>query len=184
MLCRVDWWKATGVLENSVASNSISPTGYPGRFGLRNETNKIHHIQMETVCNKTKRKTKRKMGRRCEEWLEEDGSDQLETKDAVEEAMKRYIWESQNSQRVVELKEEERTKRTLSKLMFYLTSWCLLHVSNILCLSLGILYCTCRFCMTCFSSVSSLTVGRMCSIWIFIATAVTTPNKYLIPSNL
>ena len=35
---------------------------------------------METVCNKTEGKAKSKMGRRCEEWFEEDGSDQLETK--------------------------------------------------------------------------------------------------------
>ena len=47
------------------------------------------------------------MGRRCEEWSEEDGSEQLETKDAGEEAMERNNCASQNSQRVVELKEEE-----------------------------------------------------------------------------
>ena len=61
---------------------------------------------METVYNKTERKAKSKMGRRCEEWFEEDGGDQLETKDAGEEAMERNNWASQNSQRVVELKEE------------------------------------------------------------------------------
>ena len=33
------------------------------------------HIQMETVCNKTEVMVKSKMGRRCEEWLEEDGSE-------------------------------------------------------------------------------------------------------------
>jgi len=40
-------------------------------------------------------------------WFEEDGGDQFETKDAEEEAMERNNWASQNSQRVVELKEEE-----------------------------------------------------------------------------
>ena len=44
---------------------------------------------METVCNKTEQKTKSKTGRRCEELPEEDGSEQLETKDAGEEAMER-----------------------------------------------------------------------------------------------
>ena len=62
---------------------------------------------METVCSKTEGKAKSKMGRRCEEWFEEDGGEQLETKDAGEEAMERNNWASQNSQRVVELKEEE-----------------------------------------------------------------------------
>ena len=62
---------------------------------------------METVWNKTEGKAKSKMGRRCEEWFEEDGSDQLETKDAGEETMERNKWASQNSQRVVEAKEEE-----------------------------------------------------------------------------
>ena len=62
---------------------------------------------METVCNKNEGKAKSKMGRRCEEWLEEDGRKQLETKDAGEEAMERNNWASQNSQRVAELKEEE-----------------------------------------------------------------------------
>ena len=62
---------------------------------------------METIRNKTEGKAKRKMGRRCEEWFQEDGSDQLETKDAGEETMERNNWASQNSQRVVELKEEE-----------------------------------------------------------------------------
>ena len=43
-------------------------------------------------------------------WLfEEDGGDQLETKDAGEEAMERNNWASQNSLRVVELKKEEVT---------------------------------------------------------------------------
>ena len=41
------------------------------------------------------------------DWFEEDGGDQLETKDVEEEAMERNNWASQNSQRVVELKEEE-----------------------------------------------------------------------------
>jgi len=62
---------------------------------------------METVCNKTEGKAKSKMERRCEEWFVEDRSDQLETKDAGEEAMERNNWASQNSQRVVELKEKE-----------------------------------------------------------------------------
>ena len=62
---------------------------------------------MGTVCNKTEGKAKSKMGRRCEEWFEEDWGDQLETKDAGEETMERNNWASQNSQRVVELKEEE-----------------------------------------------------------------------------
>jgi hypothetical protein len=43
------------------------------------------------------------MGRRCEERPEEDGSEQLETKDAEEEEMERNNRASQNSQRVVEL---------------------------------------------------------------------------------
>ena len=60
-----------------------------------------------TVSNKTEGKTKSKMGRRCEEWFEEDGGDQLETKDAGEETMERNNWASQNPQRVVELKEEQ-----------------------------------------------------------------------------
>ena len=47
------------------------------------------------------------MGRRCEEWFKEDESEQLETKDAEEEAMERNNWASQNSRRVVELKVEE-----------------------------------------------------------------------------
>ena len=51
------------------------------------------------------RLVKGKMGRRCEEWFEEDGGDQLETKDTGEEATERNNWASQNSQRVVELKE-------------------------------------------------------------------------------
>jgi len=57
--------------------------------------------------NKTEGKAKSKMGRRCEEWFEEDGGDQLETKKAGEETMERSNWASQNSQRVVELKEEK-----------------------------------------------------------------------------
>ena len=62
---------------------------------------------METVCNKTEGKAKSEMGRRCEEWFEEDGSDQLETNDAGEEEMERNNWASQNPQRDVELKEED-----------------------------------------------------------------------------
>jgi len=72
---------------------------------------------METVCNKTEGKVKSKMGRRCEEWFEEDGGDQLETKDAGEEAMERNNWASQNSQRVVELKEEEELILHIFKLI-------------------------------------------------------------------
>jgi len=67
------------------------------------------HIQMETVCNKTEGKAKSKMGRWCEEWFEEDGSEQLETKDAGGEEMERNNWASQNSQRVVELKKKKKT---------------------------------------------------------------------------
>jgi len=62
---------------------------------------------METVRNKTEGKAKSKMWRRCEEWFEEDGGDQLETKDTGEGEMERNNWASQNSQRVAELKEEE-----------------------------------------------------------------------------
>ena len=50
------------------------------------------------------------MGRRCEEWFEEDGGDQLETKDAGEETMERNNWASQNSQSVVELKKKKKKK--------------------------------------------------------------------------
>ena len=50
------------------------------------------------------------MGRRCEEWFEEDGSEQLETKYAGEEAMERNNWTSQNSQRVVELKKKKKRR--------------------------------------------------------------------------
>ena len=64
-------------------------------------------MQMQTVRNKTEGKAKSKMGGRCEEWFEEDGGDQLETNDAGEEEMERNNWASQNSQRIVELKEEE-----------------------------------------------------------------------------
>ena len=63
---------------------------------------------METVHNKTEGKAKSKMGRRCEVWFEEAGHDQLETKDAGEEAMERNNWASQNSQRVVELKKKKK----------------------------------------------------------------------------
>jgi hypothetical protein len=64
-------------------------------------------IQIETVCNKTEGKAKSKIGGRREEWLEEDGGDQLETKDAGEEAMERNNWASQNSQIAEEEEEEE-----------------------------------------------------------------------------
>ena len=50
---------------------------------------------METVCNKTEGKAKSKMGGRCEEWLEEDGSEQLETKDTGEEVKERNNWATQ-----------------------------------------------------------------------------------------
>ena len=66
------------------------------------------HIQMETLCNKTEGKAKSKIGRRCEESFEEDGSKQLETKDAGEEAMELNNWASQYSQRVVELKKKKK----------------------------------------------------------------------------
>ena len=46
---------------------------------------------METVCLKIEGKAKSKMGRRCEEWFEEDGGDQLETEDAGEEERKEII---------------------------------------------------------------------------------------------
>jgi hypothetical protein len=65
---------------------------------------------METVCNKTEGKAKSKMVGRREEWLEEDGSEQLETKDAGEEEMERNNWASQNSHRVVELKKNMNYK--------------------------------------------------------------------------
>ena len=80
---------------------------------------------METVWNKTEGKAKSKMGRRCEEWFEEDGGDQLETNDAGEEEMERNNWASQNSQRVVELKKKKREsqhpKFCLSRLIFYVS---------------------------------------------------------------
>ena len=65
---------------------------------------------METVWNKTEGKAKSKMGWRCEEWLEEDGSEQLEINDAGEEEMERNNWASQNSQRVVDLKKKKKKK--------------------------------------------------------------------------
>ena len=46
---------------------------------------------METVRNETEGKAKSKMGRRCEEWFEQNGSDQLKTKDAGEEKWKEII---------------------------------------------------------------------------------------------
>ena len=61
------------------------------------------------------------MGRRREEWFEEDGSDQLETNDAGEEAMERNNWASQNSQRVVQLKEEENSASSWFVLYKYIT---------------------------------------------------------------
>ena len=75
---------------------------------------------METVRNKTEGKANNKMGRRCEGWFEEDGSDQLETKDAGEVAMERNNWASQNSQRVVELKEEDDTLKQMSMYRIYI----------------------------------------------------------------
>ena len=47
------------------------------------------------------------MGRRCEEWFEEDGGEQLETNDAGEEEMERNNWASQNSYKAVELKKKK-----------------------------------------------------------------------------
>jgi hypothetical protein len=44
---------------------------------------------MDTVSNKTEGKAKSKMERRCEERPQEDGSEQLETKDTGEEEMDR-----------------------------------------------------------------------------------------------
>ena len=76
---------------------------------------------METVCNKTEGKAKSKMGGRCEEWLEEDGIDQLETKDAGEGAVERNNWASQNSQRVVELKKKKKKVPKLRPLV--LLTW-------------------------------------------------------------
>ena len=73
---------------------------------------------METVRNKTEGKAKSKMGGRCEEWLEEDEGEQLETKDAGEEAMERNNWARQNSQGVVELKEEEEEDAEISQSPF------------------------------------------------------------------
>jgi len=70
---------------------------------------------METVCNKTEEKAKSKMGGRREEWLEEDGSEYLETNDAGEEEMKRNNWASQNSQRVVELKKKNTSQERKSQ---------------------------------------------------------------------
>ena len=66
---------------------------------------------METVCNKTEGKARSKMGRRCEEWFEEDGGEQLETKDAGEEAMERNNWATKNSQTALKLKQEEGKKK-------------------------------------------------------------------------
>ena len=47
------------------------------------------------------------LGTRRGKWSEKDGSEELETESAREEAMERNNWASQNSYRVVELKEEE-----------------------------------------------------------------------------
>jgi hypothetical protein len=47
------------------------------------------------------------MGRWCEKWSEEDGSEELETEGARQEAMERNNWASQNSQWVVELKKKK-----------------------------------------------------------------------------
>jgi hypothetical protein len=51
---------------------------------------------------------KTKMGRWCEKWSEEDGSEELETEVAREEAMEKNNWASQNSQGVVELKKKKK----------------------------------------------------------------------------
>jgi len=71
---------------------------------------------METVCNKTEGKVKRKMGRRCEELFEEDGSDQLETKDTGEEEIERNNWARQNPQRVGELKKKKKKEKKTKRL--------------------------------------------------------------------
>jgi hypothetical protein len=68
----------------------------------------IKYCMARFVIYKTEGKAKSKMGRWCEEWFEEDGGDQLETKDAGEETMERNNWANLNSQRVVELKQEVR----------------------------------------------------------------------------
>ena len=52
---------------------------------------------METVHNKTERKAKIKVGRRCKKWPEKNGSEKLETEGAREETMEGYNWASQNS---------------------------------------------------------------------------------------
>ena len=52
---------------------------------------------MENVHNKTERKAKIKMGRRREKWAEKDGSEELETEGAREEAMEQNNWASENS---------------------------------------------------------------------------------------
>jgi hypothetical protein len=51
------------------------------------------------------------MGRWREKWSEEDGSEELETEGAREEAMERNNWESQNPQRVVELKNNNNNNK-------------------------------------------------------------------------
>jgi hypothetical protein len=66
---------------------------------------------METVCNKTERKAKTKMGRWRDKRSEEDGSEELETEGAREEAMERNNWASQNSRGVVELKKKKKKKK-------------------------------------------------------------------------
>ena len=52
---------------------------------------------METMRNKTERKAKIKLGRRREKRSGKDGSEELETESAREEAMERNNWASQNS---------------------------------------------------------------------------------------
>jgi hypothetical protein len=64
---------------------------------------------METVCNKTERKAKIKMGRWREKWSEEDVSEELETKGARKEEMERNNWAGQNSHTVVELMKKKKT---------------------------------------------------------------------------
>jgi len=71
------------------------------------------------------RQPKRVLRNKKDNISDEDGSKQLETKDAGEEAMERNNWASQNSQRVVELKEEEEEGKKnlrldLCELQFFL----------------------------------------------------------------
>jgi hypothetical protein len=63
------------------------------------------------------------MGGWCEEWLEEDGSEQLETNDARKEEMEINNWASQNSQRVVELKKKKKNKKKKKKKLLWQHIW-------------------------------------------------------------